>query len=764
MPMSTSSARTTRPAGERKKLMSCLRLSRIFPVLAALTVCSSLHATQTLNPSAATINLLCTTGSPCTSNVANVSTYSATTTLTNTGAAALFTIGAPSVPWLSVSPTTATVPDGTTTPTTQVLTFTVTAGWTSLNTGLNTTTVHLTSGVGGASTFTVNIQVQAAVPTLTVQGGTNALNPVPYLTGSAAPTISLTLVSSSGLPLPFTVSVASSTTPGGVSSGWLTINAGSASGIAYSWGTTIFFTASPSALNGSNPGDYDTGTITITPTGQTPIIIPLNIAVNAGPPTLATVSPSLVPLLTSPVAPGFVNFVLHGTGFVATTGAQKTKVFIGTTALASAQVLTNYVTVLSPTFLQVAVPYSAAGLPFATAGATVLVIGVANGASPAIPSATVTLGVTGAPIISTVTSASSFVDTAAGTAPNVAPYDIISIFGTNLCPLCTGTNAVQVAAPDPTFLRFPLFVSPDGTHKISVNFTKPGAATTLPGYLLFATNNQINVLVPGAVAGLVGTASPNVGLVNVTVGYDVTVPASTANTSAAFQVTPVAYDPGVFTIESNGTGQGAITDASTFVLNSQTNFATSGTSTVAIFLTGLGAPDSAGANSNALTAGWSAQCIAPLGIPGAISAAPTGYMGTVNTPYIASTTEPGFQQPTSYLVPSPLWTSIDGAVINPAEFNANTGVANLAPCLSSSDTGAALLTVTIGSSVVTAVSTPAITFAGFVAGSIAGLYQINVPVPTGTGNGTTAAQLPVFVTLGTSPIISSQSGVTMWVK
>jgi len=749
--------------------MIYLRLLRFFSVLFALTVCTSyLRAQNTLTPSTTTISLLCTMGSPCTSNVTGVSTYSATSTLTNTGAAALYTITAPSVPWLNVTPSTATLAIGSVSATTQVLTFSVSAGWTSLNAGLNSTIVHLVSGVGGNSTFTVNIQIQAATPTLVVQGGTSALNPVPYLTGATAPTLSLTLVSSSGLPLAFTVTAVSNTTPGGVSggtapSGWLTINAGSSTGIAYSWGTTISFTASASAINGSNPGDYDTGTITITPTGQTPIVIPLNIAVSAGAPTLTSVSPSLVPLLVSPVAPGSVSLVLHGTGFVATTGAQKTKVFIGATAATATQVLTNYVTVLSPTFLQVAVPYTGAGLPFATAGATALVVGVANGASPATPSVTVPLGVTSAPIISSITSASSFVEAASGTAPNAAPYDIISIFGTNLCPLCTGTNNVLVAAPDPVFYRYPLFLSPDGTHKITVIFTKPTTTTTLPGYLLFATNNQINVLVPGALSTLVGTASPNTGLVNVQVGYDTATPPAAGNTSVASQVTYVAYDPGIFTIQSSGQGQGAITDATSFLLNSQTNFATSGTSTVAIFMTGLGVPDSTAANSNANTPGWSTACIAPLGAVGTSSTAPAGYMGTVNTAYFSSVTGTGFQQPagSSYAVPSPLWTSIDGAVINPAEL----ATGNLAPCLASTDaTAVNTLTVTIGTTVVTAATTPAITYAGFVAGSIAGLYQINVPIPTGTGSGT-AAQLPVFVTLGTgSGIPSSQTGVTMWVK
>jgi uncharacterized protein (TIGR03437 family) len=744
--------------------MKHLRLLRLCSVLFALTVSTSYLKATVLTAATTTINLLCTMGQACTSTVSGVSTYSATSGLsTDTGTAA-YIITAPSVPWLTVSPLA-----GTATTSSSNLTFSVSGGWTSLNAGLNSTSVFLVSGTGGNTTFTVNLEVQGATPTLIVQGGTNVLNPVPYQTGATAPALSLTLLSSTGLPLAFTVAATSNTTPGTVAggtapSGWLTINAGSASGIAYSWGTTIYFTASATALADSSPGDYDTGTITITPAGQTAIVIPLNIAVSAGAPTVTSVAPSLVPLLVSPVAPGSVNLVLHGTGFVATTGAQKTKVFIGATALTATQVLTNYVTVLSPNYIQVSVPYTAAGLPFATAGATALVVGVANGASPTAPSVTVPLGVTSAPIISSITSASSFVEPIAGTPPNATPYDIVSIFGTNLCPLCTGTNNVQVASPDPVFFRYPTFLSPDGTHKMTVIFSKPGSATTtLPGYLLFGTNNQINVLVPGAVSTLVGTASPNVGLVNVQVAYDTNTPPLAANTSVVFQLTYAAYDPGIFTIASNGQGQGAITDATTFVLNSQTHYATGGASTVAIFLTGLGIPDATGTNTATTNAAWSAgNCLTPLGAVGTASNAPGGYMGTVNTPASVGSSAP-YYPGSSYVVPSPLWSSIDGAIIQTSLLQGN-----FAPCLLFSDASATnTLTVTIGTTALTAVSTPAITYAGFVAGSIAGLYQINVPIPTGIGNGTTAAQFPVVVTLGTtptSPIPSSQSGVTMWIK
>jgi len=138
-------------------------------------------------------------------------------------------------------------------------------------------------------------------------------------------------------------------------------------------------------------------------------------------------------------------------------------------------------------------------------------------------------------------------------------------------------------------------------------------------------------------------------------------------------------------------------------------------------------------------------------------------MGTVNTPYFSTVTGTGFQQlNTAYAVPSPLWSSIDGAIINASEL----ATGNLAPCLASTDTTAVnTLTVTIGGTAQTAVSTPtAITYAGFVVGSIAGLYQVNVQVPN-VGNGSTAVQFPVLVTLGTgSPIPTSQASVTMWIK
>jgi uncharacterized protein (TIGR03437 family) len=697
-------------------------------------------------------------------------------TLSNTGTDS-YTIATPSVPWLTVSPLSATVIN----PATPNLTFTVNAlGWTTLSAGLNSTTVQIVSATGGNTTITVNLQIQAAAGNLTVKGGLNVLNPYNYIATSptVAITLSFTVVSSSGLAVPFTVAASSTTTPNGSVSNWLSVAAGSTSGIAYSWGTTISVVASQAAIAAAFPGDYLVGSVVVTPNGVSAnnVTVPVNILVGAAAPSISGggISPSVVPLLTSGVAPGFVTFVIHGSGFISQPAAQKTKVFYGTTALlCNNQVLTDYVTWINSTYIQVTVPYTSTGSPFATAGATALYIGVANGASPAVATATIPIGVTAAPIISAVTSASSFVELAS---PKAAPYDIISIFGTNLCPTCTGTNSVLIGAPD-AHNRFPSFLSPDGgTTKITVIFGKTvTGGTPLPGYLLFATNNQINVAVPGALTS---------AYLYVQVAFDTATPPTAAKTSVGFPLGYVAADPGVFTIESSGQGQAAILNLNTagspgtqIVLNSATNPAIGGAASanVSLYLTGLGVPDAVGGNAAAVSQGaWTAasnafNCISPIGVVGTSSVAPTGFMGTVNTAYFGSVTGTGFQQPSAtYAVPNPLWTSIDGAIIDPTELNTNIA----APCFLSADAGAvpgtnALITVTVTGVGTQAVLTPGagITYAGFVTGSIAGLYQINFTIPAGAGNGSTATTATVVVTVGSAgTAVTSQPGVTMYIE
>jgi uncharacterized protein (TIGR03437 family) len=88
----------------------------------------------------------------------------------------------------------------------------------------------------------------------------------------------------------------------------------------------------------------------------------------------------------------------------------------------------------------------------------------------------------------------------------------------------------------------------------------------------------------------------------------------------------------------------------------------------------------------------------------------------------------------------------DGAVLSASDW----GTGNLPPCFSTKS----YVTVTIGGVAAT------VTYDGWVAGSVTGLYQINVTVPKATTS-TTPVNLPVLVTVNGVP---AQTGVTLAVK
>jgi len=137
-----------------------------------------------------------------------------------------------------------------------------------------------------------------------------------------------------------------------------------------------------------------------------------------------------------------------------------------------------------------------------------------------------------------------------------------------------------------------------------------------------------------------------------------------------------------------------------------------------IYMAGLGAPNSTGADTASTTAAaFPKSCISTA-----------AYMGAVNGQAVK---------------PSPLWTTIDGAVIQSALLAKNV----FPPCFTSSPV------VTIGG------KTATVTYAGFVADSVGGLYQVNATVPT---NVTAGNSVPVLVTVGTGVnAVASQAGVTM---
>src|SRR5271163_1627656 len=110
--------------------MKKLHSLRIFSGLFALAVCSTHAQAATLTAGTTTINLSCTQGQTCAS--------SGTSTLVISAGTGFYTVTPPTVPWLLVTPMAGTAD---TTPGDNVLTFSVSPGWTTLGAGLNTTTV-----------------------------------------------------------------------------------------------------------------------------------------------------------------------------------------------------------------------------------------------------------------------------------------------------------------------------------------------------------------------------------------------------------------------------------------------------------------------------------------------------------------------------------------------------------------------------------------------------------------------------------------------
>jgi hypothetical protein len=248
--------------------------------------------------------------------------------------------------------------------------------------------------------------------------------------------------------------------------------------------------------------------------------------------------------------------------------------------------------------------------------------------------------------------------------------------------------------------------------------------------LLFATNNQINLVIPAAVGAYVGSTVDIV----VSFGYGNT--SATLFKSLPYSVTIAATDPGVFTVGGDGQGDAAAL-LSSYALITQTTPAgarlTAGEGDIiSLYVTGLGVPDST-TNSTAWTPG-SIECMTTA-----------AYWAAVNST----------DAPTTAL------TSNDGLVLQSSLFPAS----NIQPCLMHNGTD--VPTVKIGNIPATVV------FAGWVSGSIVGLYQINVQMPAkgssfidsandaGQPAGLAALHLPVVVTANS--ISSQPGGVNIWV-
>jgi uncharacterized protein (TIGR03437 family) len=517
-------------------------------------------------------------------------------------------------------------------------------------------------------------------------------------TGFSA-TCTVTTTNPTYVPIPTTCSMAGASTPGST-----------VTGVAYTFGTPLTTTFDPLLFATGTPfGTVVTETVTVTAGSQSPVQQTFAYTIQPIAPTFTALSPtsaaqiasgqSLVVTLTG------TNFV--GPGSILGSSISPTKVFVGTTDV------TSFAIVVSSTVMMVSVPQ--VDFPAYPTGKTTvnMVLGVANqtaATAPTTPTATQNVVVTTAPVIYALTSTATYKQPNPGGKPVVAPYELVSIFGANFG--VTGSVNGTLS----TFSQFAtsVVIGGSGTSTISLAVTFKVGSTVYKSPILFANATQINCIVP---AGLTvgGTAA-------------VTVTSGTAASDGLFSVNVVAADPGIFTLASDGIGQGAI-------LNS--DMSVNGTSApahagdiVAIYLTGLGIPNSAATDAATNPGGYPTGCVAINGTTNA-----PGYLQVVNT------------STKTYTAPTTPWTNIDGAVMNQAMLLGSA----LPPCF----TAAPLTTVTVtfGSTPVTGTGLTGIAYAGFAPSSVAGLYQINVKVP----NGLTPGSVPVVVTLGTEG--SSPAGV-----
>jgi uncharacterized protein (TIGR03437 family) len=159
----------------------------------------------------------------------------------------------------------------------------------------------------------------------------------------------------------------------------------------------------------------------------------------------------------------------------------------------------------------------------------------------------------------------------------VSPGGIVTIYGFGIGPNAItpfpGTNPLPVVLPA----------------------SAPSTSITIDGHaapLLYTSATQVSCIVPYAIAAKSGTA------VNLVLTYN-------ATASAPFSVNVVNTDPGLFTLDASGVGQGAILNFNSatgdYTVNGATNAATAG-SIVVIYATGFGAINCVSTPSSTCTA------------------------------------------------------------------------------------------------------------------------------------------------------------------
>jgi uncharacterized protein (TIGR03437 family) len=550
----------------------------------------------------------------------------------------------------------------------------------------------------------VTLSVDPPASSLSVVTGSTAVASGTTLTGGQLPalnwvygstpypTIPLTILSSDA-PVAFTAS-ATVTNPAAPST-WIELSA--TSGIAYNFGTPLTVSFLPDVLQNSKVGDTLTGSIAIVYGGTTYTV---NFAIAVTEPN--AVITSIFPNQTPVHAAGTLTVVVTGSGFGTLaqgyTTATTVSITYGTVTVPVnlATITHGAVNVVNPTTIILTIPYQDATPVGILSTPQAVGISITNSIGGETP-APATLTVTNNPIIYSVTDGGALEEPATGVTPKFAPYEMITIFGDNLGPV-VGTPIIPAPGVDS---RYPDSLSLGGLNTLTVAFNNQTGTAIANAYLVFASNNQINALVPSTIIGTGIT------------GLQIVVTAS-GSASTAYLAAPVATNPGIFTTAASGQGPGAILNPD-YSVNSSINPVTTG-KTVSIYASGLGVPNSTAASSSSTkTPVFPTSCF-------------------LTSAYV---TGEGLTNP----------VTADGAVLVSSVW----GVGNLPPCFATKN----WVTATINGIAAT------VTYAGWVADSVTGLYQINVTVPTKATTSSSAVSVPVVITANG---ISSQAGVTISIK
>ena len=486
------------------------------------------------------------------------------------------------VGWLTVTPDSGYAP----------LTLSVMVNPTGMAPGSYVGTITIDTVPASSNPAVVSANLLISNPPSTLLVTSSSSNYTPASSGSTSPTLTFTYttgaigaspvsseldVSSNGGIIPFKVTAANVASKTSV---FLRVSSSNqlptlqTSGVALSGSyVPIVVTLDLAILQTLDPGSYG-GTVTVaaTNTANGNAVVSVNLVVSAGPPVLNSIFPASV------VAAPTVNpiITIYGDNFFSTS--------VVTLQSGSNPPITLTSVLLSRKVLLATVNAGYVASP------GVWTLAVTNPAPPNNPSqAPVTTLFTVSdptvPMITSVVNAASYLPTsiwtgtggsnpvASGTT-TVSPREIISIFGQNL-----GPTTLSTATPFGSPLAFPNVL-----NGIQVAFFI-GSSTLVYAPIIMVSSNQINAVVPVAVAAVINTTNPTV---SVQVLNTNTTPAAATQ---PFNVMVIQEDPGAFTFGGLGQGQAAVLNyemaSGTYSINAAKNAAARG-STILIYVTGMG--------------------------------------------------------------------------------------------------------------------------------------------------------------------------------